>query len=79
MAENYIRPPIVAREAPDQRVAVWRFRSYLIFVLLALGFGIFLVAKAIVGGGEGNPNVGGTLPVMHVHHLGHHLHGVTST
>jgi len=79
MAEQYIRPPIVAREVPDQRVAVWRFRAYLILALLALGFGIFLVAKAIVGGGEGNPNVGGTLPVMQVHHVGHHPHGVTSS
>jgi hypothetical protein len=72
MAETYIRPPIVAREARSQRAAIWRFRAYLIIVLLALGFGIFLIAKAIVGGGEGSPDVGGTLPVMHVHHT-HYL------
>jgi hypothetical protein len=58
MAEDYVRPPIVALEARSRRAAIWRFRAYLIIGLLLLGFGIFLIAKAIVGGGEGSPSIG---------------------
>jgi hypothetical protein len=70
MAENYIHPPIVALEARSQRAAVWRFRAYLIIALLLLAVGILLVARAIVGNGEGSPDVGGqTLAAAH-HFLG---------
>jgi hypothetical protein len=58
MAEDYVRPPVVALEPRSRRAAIWRFRVYLIIALLLLGFGIFLVAKAIVGGGEGSPSIG---------------------
>jgi hypothetical protein len=61
VSENYVRPPIVAVEPPSRQAAVWRFRITMFLILAALAVGIFLIAKAAVGGGEGSPDVG-TLP-----------------
>jgi hypothetical protein len=63
--ENYVRPPIVALEAPDPRAGVWRYRITLFVLLAIIAAGIFLIAKSVVGGGEGNPDVSGTLPQHH--------------
>jgi hypothetical protein len=64
VSEDYVRPPIVAIEPPNQRAAVWRFRIVVLVLLLGLAVAIFFIAKAAIGGGEGNPGVGGgTLPV----------------
>jgi hypothetical protein len=59
--ENYVRPPIVAQEAPNPRVGVWRYRITLFVLLAIIAVGIFLIVKSIVGSGEGNPDVSGTL------------------
>lgn len=62
MSEDYVRPPIVALEAASRQAGVWRFRIALIVMLAAIAVGIFLIAKAAVGSGEGSPDVGsGTL------------------
>lgn len=61
MREKYVRPPLVAREAPSARWAQWRFR------LAAMLLGILLIAAAAytvrelglgiqdTGGGVGQP------------------------
>jgi hypothetical protein len=41
MSERYVRPPLVAREAPPAWVAVWRFRVTalaLLALILVLGY-----------------------------------------
>jgi len=58
MAETYIRPPIVASEAPSQRAAVWRFRAYLLIAAVLFVVGVFLIFKAITGNANDNPGVG---------------------
>jgi hypothetical protein len=69
--ENYVRPPIVALEAPSPRAGVWRYRITLFVLLAIIAVGIFVFVKALVGGGEGNPDVGGgTLP-RHIVTLSH--------
>jgi hypothetical protein len=57
--ENYVRPPIVALEAPSARAGVWRYRITLAVLFAIIAVGIFLIAKAAIGTGEGNPDVGG--------------------
>ncbi len=59
MAENYVRPPIVALPAPSHRSGVWRYRITLFVLLAIIAGGIFLIARAVIGSGEGNPDVGG--------------------
>jgi hypothetical protein len=54
-AEDYVRPPIVATERPDQRLRAWRFRVILLLLLVALGVGAFYAARAVINNGEGNP------------------------
>jgi hypothetical protein len=44
MGEQYVRPPLVAREAPAPWIAVWRFRVTalaLLVLLLILGYYVF--------------------------------------
>jgi hypothetical protein len=41
MGEQYVRPPLVAREAPARWVAIWRFRATalaLLALLVILGY-----------------------------------------
>jgi hypothetical protein len=79
MAENYIRPPTVAREAPNQRAAVWRFRAYLLIAAALFIAGVIMIFIAITGNKNDNPELGGTLPAMHVPHIAHHSAGITSS
>ena len=44
MGERYVRPPLVAREAPPRWIAVWRFRLaalLLTIVLVLLGYRLY--------------------------------------
>jgi hypothetical protein len=44
VGEQYVRPPLVAREAPARWVAVWRFRATalaLLVLLLIVGYTVF--------------------------------------
>lgn len=41
MGERYVRPPLMAREAPSARWALWRFR------LVATVVAVLLVAAAV--------------------------------
>ncbi|MCW2543203.1 MAG: hypothetical protein JWM40_755 [Frankiales bacterium] len=60
MPERYVRPPLIAREAPNQAFAVWRFRIVALLVLLILavlvGYGMI---KAL-GIGNEDPGFGGS-------------------
>ena len=56
MAEDYVRPPLLAREAPSRRAAAIRFWLTFAVLLAAVIVGIFLLYRlATGGGGEGNP------------------------
>jgi hypothetical protein len=57
VSEDYVRPPIVARELPSQRASIWRFRVTMGIVLLLLVVIIVWIAHAIVSTNEGNPAV----------------------
>ena len=58
MAEQYVRPPLVGREAPSPRAAAARFWVTFAVVLAAVIVGIFLLYRlATGGGGEGNPGL----------------------
>lgn len=58
MAEDYVRPPLLAREPPSQQRRRWRFRALLIVAVLAVIVAVVLVVRALVGSGEGNPGIG---------------------
>jgi hypothetical protein len=61
MAEDYVRPPIVAVEPPDPRLVKWRFRAVIALVLIALALIVFFIAHAIIN--SGNPSHVGASPV----------------
>ena len=58
MAEDYVRPPLLGREAPSARAAAWRFWLAFGVLLAAVIVGLFLLYRfATGGGGEGNPGL----------------------
>ena len=62
MAEDYVRPPIVAVPPPDHQLAMWRFRIVVGSLLLLLIVIIVLVARAIVHQSDGAGTVGMRAP-----------------
>jgi hypothetical protein len=62
VAEDYVRPPILAVEPPSRRAAAWRFRAVMALIVLILAAGVVLAIRAITGGGEGGATVG--LPAL---------------
>lgn len=56
--EDYLPPPLAARELGSRRAAVWRFRLVALLALLALVVVAILVFRALGGGGEGSPGIG---------------------
>ena len=58
MAEDYVRPPLLAHEPRSPRPARWRFRVVFLIVLAGLVVGVVFLIRALVGGtGEGSPGV----------------------
>jgi len=56
MAEDYVRPPLLGREASSPRAAAVRFWIVFGLILAALIVGVFFLYRLITGGGgEGNP------------------------
>jgi len=56
MAEDYVRPPLLAREARSTRAAAVRFWVAFAILLAAVIVGVFLLYRLITGGGgEGSP------------------------
>ena len=64
MAEDYVRPPILAVEPPSRRAAVWRFRIVLGLILLALAAGVVLVIRAITSSNDNGGAVGARLTTV---------------
>ena len=58
MAEDYVRPPIVAQELPSLRGSIWRFRIVMGALLLLLVLVIVLIAHAIVHQNDAGGAVG---------------------
>ncbi len=59
MGEQYVRPPLVAREAPPAWIAVWRFRLaalLVLAVLVLLGYRLF---QEFSGATDQDPGVSG--------------------
>jgi hypothetical protein len=62
MAERYVRPPLVPREASPPWVAVWRFRVTalaLLVLVLILGYTVF---QHLSGATSQDPGIGSTGP-----------------
>jgi hypothetical protein len=58
MAEDYVRPPLLGREAPSARAAAVRFWVVFGLVLAAVIVGVFLLYRLVTGGGgEGSPGL----------------------
>ena len=53
--EDYVRPPLLGREAPSTRAAALRFWVVFAVLLAAVIVGLFLLYRFATGGGEGNP------------------------
>lgn len=55
-AEDYVRPPLLGREAPSPRAATLRFWIGFGVILAGVIVGVFFLYRlATGGGGEGNP------------------------
>jgi hypothetical protein len=57
-SEDYVRPPTVAYEPPSARARVWRARALLAIALLIVLAAVIWLARTLVPGGEGSPDVG---------------------
>lgn len=55
--EDYIRPPLLAREPRSRLVTVWRFRLLALVLLAALAFLVLYVARNLINT-EQNPTFG---------------------
>jgi hypothetical protein len=56
VAEDYVRPALLGREAPSARAASVRFWLAFVVLLAAVIVGVFFLYRfATGGGGEGNP------------------------
>ena len=58
MAEDYVRPPLVAFEPPSPRAARWRFRLVVgLIFLVVIGALATLVFTVFLSNSEGNPGL----------------------
>ena len=61
MAERYVRPALVPREARSPRAAVWQFRLVAVLLLALLILGVVVVFLAFAGTTAEDPGVTGSL------------------
>lgn len=65
MAEHYVRPPLVAREAPAAWLAVWRFRAAALLLLALSVLALVLLLRHFVTGADAqDPGVGARGPAL---------------
>lgn len=64
MAERYVRPPLIASEAPSTRLAVWRYRLVAILLLAGLVVAVVLLLIKVLGIGNEDPGFGGASRVI---------------
>jgi hypothetical protein len=57
VAEDYVRPPLLGREAPSARAGAVRFWIAFGLLLVAIIVGVFFLIRYITGGGEGSPDL----------------------
>ena len=58
VAEDYVRPPLLGREAPSARAAAVRFWVVFGLILCGVIVGVFFLYRlATGGGGEGDPGL----------------------
>lgn len=57
MAERWVSPPVVAREAPPAWIAVWRFRLLALLLLALLVVAAVLVFREVTGANAQDPGV----------------------
>jgi hypothetical protein len=61
MAEDYVRPPLLAEEPRSAHPPQWGFRFFFALVLLAMIVGVFFLIRWLAAGtGEGSPGVNPT-------------------
>jgi len=61
--ETWVRPPVVAAEAPNPRLAVWRYRLISLVLLLVVAIAViwlFLTFSNVTGGED--PGIGLSRP-----------------
>jgi hypothetical protein len=63
--ERWVRPPVVAREAPPRWIAVWRFRLVALVVLALLVVIAVLAFRQFTGANDQDPGIG-ALPALSV-------------
>lgn len=56
-AERWVRPPVLAREAPPAWVALWRFRLVALVLLGLLVLMAVLVFRQITGANAQDPGI----------------------
>jgi hypothetical protein len=57
VGERWVRPPVVAREAPPAWIAVWRFRLVALVVLALLVLAAVLVFRQVTGANAQDPGI----------------------
>ena len=60
MAEDYVRPPLIAREAPNDAFARWRFRIVAFILLFLLAVVVAYGMIKALGIGQEDPGFGGS-------------------
>lgn len=56
-AERWVRPPVVAREAPPAWIALWRFRLVAALVLGLLVLAAVLAFRHVTGANAQDPGI----------------------
>ena len=57
MGEHYVRPPLVAREAPPRWLAVWRFRATALALLVLVVILGYIVFQHLSGATDQDPGL----------------------
>ena len=58
MAEHYVRPPLVPREAPAAWRSVWPFRLVALLAVLLLGLLVLALYQQLSGATAQDPGIG---------------------
>ena len=58
MAERWVRPPVVAREAPPAWIGVWRFRLVALLLLAVVVLVAVFVFRQLTGANAQDPDIG---------------------
>ncbi|MCW2600586.1 MAG: hypothetical protein JWM02_2415 [Frankiales bacterium] len=64
-AEDYVRPPLVARELPSTTLAIWRFRVGALLLLALLTLAVTLLFLHFSGVTAEDPGLSGSLSPAH--------------